>query len=64
MKRKYKIMTAAAVFFALYAWASTQEWTEEVICHMPEKAYSEIRETLGDNASDYDIAKYYQKNYK
>lgn len=64
MKKKYRAALAAAAFFALYAWASTQEWTEEVIHHMPEKAYTEIKEKLGENASDHDIARYYEKNYK
>ena len=64
MKGKYKAVLAIAAFLMLYAWASTQEWTEQVICNMPEKAYTEIKDTLGEDASDHDIARYYQKNYR
>lgn len=39
------------------------DYTEEVIYTMPEKSYKEIRIKLGDDASDYDIARYYVKHY-
>lgn len=63
MSKKAKTALAVLAIAVLLGIAGRIDYTEEVIYHMPEKAYNEIRDTLGHDASDYDIARYYQENY-
>ena len=60
------MVTAFSVLgmFILIGIAGRMDYTEEVIYHMPQEAYNEIKDTLGEGASDYEIAKYYNKVYK
>lgn len=44
--------------------AGRVDYTDTVILHMPQSAYDEIKDTLGEGASEYDIVKYYKKNYR
>lgn len=63
MSKRVKTALAVLAVILLLGIAGRIDYTEEVIYHMPEKAYNEIRDTLGHDASDYDIARYYQENY-
>lgn len=63
MSKKVKTALAVLAIAVLLGIAGRIDYTEEVIYHMPQKAYNEIRDTLGHDASDYDIARYYQENY-
>lgn len=62
MNRKTKAILAVTAVVILLGIAGRADYTEEVIYHMPEEAYREIKDTLGEGASDYEIAKYYQRN--
>ena len=66
MTAKQKVFTVAAVVAIVLTLgiAGRMDYTEQVLYTMPDKAYSEIRDTLGEDASDYEIARYYVKNYK
>lgn len=65
-RKKKNMVTAFSIFamFMLLGIAGRMDYTEEVIYHMPQEAYNEIKDTLGGSASDYEIAKYYSKEYK
>lgn len=64
MKRKGFITAAAvAAMFVLLGIAGRMDYTEQVVYNMPQEAYDEIRDTLGHDATDFEVAKYYQKNY-
>lgn len=65
-KRQRKALTAIAIIAAvlLLGIAGRMDYTEQVLYTMPDRAYSEIRDTLGEDASDYEIARFYVKNYK
>lgn len=62
MSKKAKTALAVLAVILLLGIAGRIDYTEEVIYHMPQKAYNEIKDTLGNNASDYDIAKFYTSN--
>lgn len=64
MKPRYKAIMAAAAAIILLGWAGRMDYTEEVIYNMPNEAYSQIKERLGEGASDYEIAEFYIENYK
>lgn len=64
MKKKHITAIAILAFVILLGIAGRIDYTEEVIYHMPQKAYNEIKDTLGHDASDYDIARYYTSNYE
>lgn len=59
---KLKIILAVVLFMVIYLFASTSDWTEEVLQSMTEAEYREVVETLGDSASDYEIARFYWDN--
>lgn len=65
-RKKKNLVTAFSVLgmFMLLGIAGRMDYTEEVIYHMPQETYNEIKDTLGESASDYEIAKYYSKVYK
>ena len=62
MKKKALTIFAVITVVVLLGIAGRMDYTEQVIYHMPEEAYREIKDTLGEGASDYEIAKYYQRN--
>ena len=62
MKKKALTILAVATVVVLLGIAGRMDYTEQVIYHMPKSAYDEIKDTLGEGASEYDIAKYYEKN--
>ena len=64
MKAKHKAIIAVAAVIILLGWAGRMDYTEEVIYNMPDEAYSQIKERLGEGASDYEIAKFYIENLK
>ena len=65
-KRQRKAMTAIAIIAVvlLLGIAGRVDYTDTVILHMTQSTYDEIKDTLGEGASEYDIAKYYKKNYR
>lgn len=58
---KYGLAILAAVL--LVGLAGRADYAEQVIYTMPHEVYSQIRDTLGADASDYEIARYYVKHY-
>lgn len=64
MSNKVKSILAVLFVIILLGIAGRMDYTEEVIYHMPQEAYNEIKDTLGEGARDYEIAKYYNKVYK
>ena len=64
MSNKVKSILAVLFVIILLGIAGRMDYMEEVIYHMPQEAYNEIKDTLGESASDYEIAKYYNKVYK
>lgn len=65
-RKKKNMVTAFSIFamFMLLGIAGRMDYTEEVIYHMSQSAYDEIKDTLGEGASEYEIARYYNKEYK
>lgn len=65
-KKQRKALTAIAIIAVvlLLGIAGRVDYTDTVILHMPQSTYDEIKDTLGEGASEYDIAKYYKKNYR
>lgn len=65
-KRQRKAWTALGIVFIVFMLgiAGRVDYTEETTLGMSEEAYREIKDTLGEGASDYEIAKYYNKVYK
>lgn len=63
-KQQRKAWTAIGivVMVLLLGIAGRVDYTESVTYNMPNSVYDEIKDTLGEGASEYDIAKYYQKN--
>ena len=64
MSKKVKSVLAVLVVIILLGIAGRMDYTEQTMYNMPNKAYNEIKDTLGEDASDYEIAKYYNKVYK
>lgn len=64
MRLKHKAVIAVVSAVVLLGIAGRMDYTEQVLYTMPDRAYSEIRDTLGEDASDYEIARFYVKNYK
>lgn len=64
MRLRHKAAIAVVSAVVLLGIAGRMDYTEQVLYTMPDKAYSEIRDTLGADASDYEIARFYVKNYK
>ena len=62
MNKKTLTVLAVIAIVIMLGIAGRMDYTEQVIYHMPKSAYDEIKDTLGERASEYDIAKYYQKN--
>ncbi|MBP1615891.1 MAG: hypothetical protein H6Q13_3339 [Bacteroidetes bacterium] len=65
MKREYKqlallILGFIAIFFIL-GLAGRTDYTEQIIYTMPDSAYDSIKAELGNNSTDYEIAKEYIK---
>lgn len=65
-RKQRRALTAIAIIAVVFLLgiAGRADYTEEVIYHMSQSAYDEIKDTLGEGASEYEIARYYQKNYK
>lgn len=61
-QRKALTATGIVVMVLLLGIAGRFDYTEAVTYNMPNSVYDEIKDTLGEEASDYDIAKYYQKH--
>lgn len=63
MATNQKIFTAIAVIAVVFAlgYAGRMDYTEEVIYNMPNEAYRQIKDTLGKDATDYEIAEYFIK---
>ena len=61
MKTKEFIIALVAIFafIGIIGYAGSYEWAEEVCYSMPEEAYYSILDTLGDDASQKDIAEEY-----
>lgn len=51
-------------FLFLLGLGGRQDYTEQVVYTMPQKAYERIVLQLGDGASKYDIVNEYQSNRK
>lgn len=64
MKKKGKIVLAVVAAVVLLGIAGRMDYTEQVLYTMPDKTYQEIKDTLGEDASDYEIARFYTKRYK
>ena len=64
MATNQKIFTAIAVIAVVFAlgYAGRMDYTEEVIYNMPNEAYRQIKDTLGKDVTDYEIAEYFIKN--
>lgn len=54
------ILCCVFLFVALY-FAGRSDWSEQVIYVMPKSAYESISAKLGEDCSDYEIAKEYVK---
>lgn len=56
-----KIFTAIAVIAVVFTlgYAGRMDYTEEVIYNMPNEVYRQIKDTLGKDATDYEIAEYF-----
>lgn len=65
-RQQKKALTALGIVFIILmlGLAGQADHTEAVIHSMSKSEYNAINEKLGGNASDYNIAKYYLKNYK
>jgi len=64
MRKKALTVLAVIAIVIMLGIAGRMDYTEQTVYHMSEKAYNEIKDTLGEGASDYEIAKYYNKIYK
>lgn len=64
MVTNQKIFTAIAVVAIIITlgYAGRMDYTEEVIYNMPNEAYRQIKDTLGKDATDYEIAEHFIKN--
>lgn len=65
-KQQRKAWTALGIVFivTMLGIAGRVDYTEETTLGMSEEAYREIKDTLGEGASEYEIARYYNKEYK
>lgn len=65
-KKQRKAWTALGIVFivTMLGIAGRVDYTEETTLGMSEEAYREIKDTLGEGASEYEIARYYNKEYK
>lgn len=65
-RQQRKALTAVGIvlMILMLGIAGRVDYTDAVIPDMPQSAYDEIKDTLGEGASEYDIAKYYHKNYR
>ena len=64
MSNKVKSILAVLLVIILLGIAGRIDYTEQTMYNMPDKTYNEIKDTLGEGASDYEIAKFYNKVYK
>ena len=62
--KQQRTLTVVAVIAAIIilGYAGRMDYTEEVIYNMPNEAYRQIKDTLGKDATDYEIAEYFIKN--
>lgn len=60
-KTKVNIILGAAVFAAFF-YAGRCDWEEDVIGKMPAETYYTIKERLGENCTNYQIAEEYTHN--
>lgn len=64
MKKVLKLMAVAIVVVLVLGLGGRSDWSDQVISAMPQTAYNEIAKKLGDDCTDYDIAKEYTRNKK
>lgn len=62
MKKVLKLMALAIVVVLVLGLGGRSDWSDQIICAMPQTAYDEIAQKLGDDCTDYDIAKEYMSN--
>lgn len=62
--KQQRILTVVAVIAAIImlGYAGRVDYTDAVMNTMSESEYKAIKERLGEGASDYEIAEYYQNN--
>lgn len=60
--KKLCIVIAVAAFFALMAWASTEDYKETVLYNMPQEAYEQIYLELGHGCTDRQVIDKYISN--
>ena len=62
--KQQRILTVVAVIAAIImlGYAGRVDYTEAVMNTMSESEYKAIKERLGEGATDYEIANFYQKN--
>lgn len=61
MKKKMKVILCCVFLFVALCFAGRSDWSEQVIYVMPKSAYESISAKLGEDCSDYEIAKEYVK---
>lgn len=59
--RKISYLIGLFGFLYILGIAGTHDWAEEVVAHMSEENYKSIKDSLGEYASDVEIAKAYKK---
>lgn len=62
MKKVLKLMAVAIVVVLVLGLGGRSDWSDQVISAMPQTAYNEIAQKLGEDCSEYDIAKEYMSN--
>ncbi len=62
MKKVFKLMACAIVVVLVLGLGGRSDWSDQVICAMPQTAYDVIAQKLGDDCTEYDIAKEYMSN--
>ena len=54
MKKVLKLMALAIVVVLVLGLGGRSDWSDQVICAMPQTAYNEIAQKLGEDCSEYD----------
>jgi hypothetical protein len=62
MKKQIKVILCCVFLIVALCFAGRSDWSEQVIYVMPQSAYESITAKLGENCSDYEIAREYVKN--
>lgn len=64
MKKVFKLMACAIVVVLVLGLGGRSDWSDQIICAMPQTAYNKISQKLGNDCTEYDIAKEYMSNKK